>query len=76
MKNKFNMRLQELTIEDGMDIYEMLQRIKPEENAFHNEVNGMTYEEFKQWLQKQAAWATGDQLPAGYVQQWTYWLYD
>lgn len=70
------MELKQLSINDGMDIYEMLQRIGAEENAFHNDVNGMTFEEYKQWLVKQESWAKGDSLPEGYVRQWTYWLYD
>ena len=70
------MELRELSLEDGKDIYEMLQRISPDENRFKNEANGMTYEEFKQWLIKQNNWAKGENLPAGYVKQWTFWLYD
>lgn len=70
------MELRELSVDDGMDIYEMLQRIGAEENAFHNDVNGMTFDEYKQWLVKQASWANGDSLPQGYVKQWTFWLYD
>lgn len=69
-------RLIELTIENGQDIYDMLQRIGPSENAFRNDVNGMSYPEYQDWLSLQAAWARGEQLPDGYVKQWTYWLYD
>ena len=70
------MKLKELSIDDGKEIYEMLQRIDHSENAFNNEVNGMSFDEYKQWLVKQAAWAKGEMLPEGYVKQWTYWLYD
>lgn len=70
------MKLKELSLDDGYDVYEMLQRIGPSENAFHNDVHGMTYEEYQSWLQKMHAWARGEELPAGYVKQWTYWLYD
>lgn len=69
------MNLQELKTSDSMDIYEMLQRIGPSENEFHNDVNGMTYEEYKKWLKKQHSWSIGEELPTGYVKQWTYWLY-
>lgn len=54
----------------------MLQRIGPSENAFRNDVNGMTYEEYKIWLVLMKAWSKGERLPAGYVRQWTYWLVD
>ena len=70
------MILKELTTLDSTDVYEMLQRIGPAENEFHNDVNGMTFEEYKQWLKKQHSWSMGDELPAGYVKQWTYWLYE
>lgn len=70
------MILRELSVDDGEEIYAMLQRIAPDENKFNNEVNGMSFEEYKQWLVKQAAWAKGEMLPKGYVRQWTFWLYD
>ena len=70
------MKLIELSPNDGKNIYDMLQRIGADENAFNNEVNGMTYEEYKKWLLKQNAWSRGELLPEGYVKQWTYWLYD
>lgn len=69
------MGLRELTTLDSTDVYEMLQRIGPAENAFHNDVNGMSFEEYKMWLKKQHAWSKGEELPMGYVKQWTYWLY-
>jgi len=69
-------KLVELSTENDRDIYEMLQRIGPSENAFRNDVNGMSFQEYKDWLKLQAAWAQGEQLPDGYVKQWTYWLYD
>lgn len=66
--------LQELTVNDGIDIFNMLQRIGSSENEFHNDVNGMNYDEFKSWLHLQHSWSLGKQLPNGYVKQWTYWL--
>ena len=66
--------LKELTINDGIDIYEMLQRIGSAENAFHNDVNGMSFDEYKKWLSLMHAWSIGERLPNGYVKQWTYWL--
>jgi|LSQX01.3.fsa_nt_gb predicted acetyltransferase len=66
--------LVELDGKEGKEIYEMLQRIGPDENAFNNEVNGMSYEQFKSWLSLQMKWARGEDLPDGYVKQWTYWL--
>ena len=68
------MYLRELSIDDGIEIYEMLQRIGPSENAFNNAVNGMSFQEYKEWLKIQYAWSLGNCLPDGYVKQWTYWL--
>ena len=70
------MELKELSVRDGVEIYEMLQQIGPDKNAFRNEVHGMSYPQYQQWLEKQSAWAEGEQLPEGYVRQWTFWLYD
>lgn len=68
--------LHPLSVEDSTDVYDMLQKIGKEENEFHNEVNGMSFEEFKEWLKVQDGWAKGTDLPPGYVRQWTFWLYD
>lgn len=66
--------LKRLSPNDGIKVYKMLQRIGPSENAFNNEVNGMTYEDFQQWLFERDAWSKGERLPKGYVKQWIYWL--
>ena len=67
--------LQELSNNDGIDVYNMLQRIGPSENAFHNDVYGMPFEDYKEWLVLQHSWSVGEKLPDGYVKQWTYWLF-
>lgn len=68
-------KLKELQCSDGQDIYDMLQTIGAEENAFHNEAYGLSFEEYKSWLIKQSEWSQGIGLPDGYVKQWIYWLY-
>ena len=70
------MYLKQLSINDGEDVYNMLQRIGPRENAFKNEVSGMTYDEYKKWLVLMDDWSKGEHLPKGYVKQWTFWLCD
>lgn len=70
------MELRLLSTENGKDVFDMLQRIGSNENKFKNEVCGMTYEEYKCWLLLQSQWANGENLPQGYVKQWTYWLYN
>lgn len=66
--------LRQLSISDGKEIFDMLQRIGPSENAFNNEVNGMSYVQYQEWLKKMDAWSRGERLPDGYVKQWSYWL--
>ena len=70
------MKLHQLSVEDGIDVYNMLQRIERDANAFNNEVNGMSFEDYKSWLIRQDCWSRGEELPEGYVTQWVYWLYD
>lgn len=69
-----NYELCQLSVSDGRDIYDMLQRIERHENDFNNEAKGMTYEQFKSWLCEREAWSRGELLPSGYVKQWIYWL--
>lgn len=70
-----NHTLKELKTTDGVDIFNMLQKIKAEENLFHNEVYGMSFDQYKEWLITQSNWALGLDLPKGYVRQWIYWLF-
>lgn len=66
--------LKELSPDDSVSVYNMLQRIGENEYGFHNDVHGMTLPEFREWLVLQQHWAQNQSLPVGYVQQWTYWL--
>ena len=67
--------LKRLSLGDDINIYEMLQEIAYDDNGFHNKVNGMTYEEFKEWLKKEYAVYNGE-LESWMVPQTSYWLYD
>ena len=66
--------LRQLTSSDGIDVYNMLQHIEEEENAFKNPVKGMSFDAYKKWLIQQDAWSRGEDLPLGYVAQTCYWL--
>lgn len=68
--------LRVLSDNDGEDIFQMLQTIGEDENAFTNPVKGMSYEAFKEWLVQQNHWSKGEDLPQGYVGQTIFWLYD
>ena len=68
--------LKKLSVDDGSDIYNLLQDIPIEENGYHNGANGLTYEEFKEWLirkdqnDKQVGLVDGWRVP-----ETTYYLY-
>lgn len=68
--------LVQLSTDDGVDIYEMLQRIKSNENEFKNSAYGLSYGEYRNWLIEQDNWSKGLNLPSGYVGQTVFWLYD
>lgn len=71
-----NLLLKQLSPCDGVDCFLMLQHIEKEENAFTNPVNGMSFDEYKKWLEQQHNWSMGKDLPTGYVSQTIFWLYD
>lgn len=67
--------LRQLSVSDGSDVYDLLQHIGEEENAFKNPVKKMSYDEFKQWLIQQDDWSKNESLPDGYVGQTCFWLF-
>ena len=69
-------RLQKLSTNDGMDVFEMLKGIGSVEKSFTNPTYKMSYTEFQDWLLQQVLWDQGVMLPEGYVAQSIYWLYD
>ena len=44
------LELKKLSLDDGLDIYHMLQEIPKEENGLRNEAKGLTFDEYKKWL--------------------------
>lgn len=72
-----SIEIKKLSLDDGKDIYQMLQSIPKNENGFINSANGKRYEEYKEWLAK----AMGNSLQEGVIDGWkvpetTYWLYE
>lgn len=74
-KDMSQIELKELQCSDDHDVYNMLQTIGPEENEFHNDAYGLSFEEYKGWLKKQYEWSRGIGLPDGYVKQWIFWMF-
>ena len=69
-----NCSLQQISLDDGLDGYEMLQRIGQMENDFSNPVHGKSFKEYQEWLAQQDAWSRQENLPNGYVGQTCFWL--
>jgi len=67
--------LKKLSPDDGTDVYNLLQAIPKDENGFQNGGNGLSYEEFKQWLTENDNIANGIGLEDWMVPQNIYWLY-
>lgn len=68
--------LQQLSPDDGQGIYAMLQEIARDDNGFHNDVYGMTYGEFENWLKQTYEFDSGVNMPDWMVPQSSYWLFD
>ena len=67
--------LRELSLEDGKEIYDLLQEIGPEENGFMNGAYGVEFENFTSYLVDNVKMGKGIELPPGKVPQITYWLF-
>lgn len=69
--------LRQLSPNDGLDIYEMLQEIPKDDNGFGNDFNGLDYEtEFKHMLIVRDKESRGEDLQEDRVPQTWYWMYD
>ena len=66
--------LQPLSLSDGEAVYEMLQGIGKNENGFHNQVKGISYDGFRAWIKQEYAYDHGIGMPDWMVPQTTYWL--
>ncbi|MCH5342211.1 MAG: GNAT family N-acetyltransferase [Acetatifactor sp.] len=69
-----SIEIRRLSIVDGRDVYEMLQKIPPNENGFVNSANGKNFEEFQQWLHSADDNSKQESIIDGWkVPQTTYW---
>ena len=68
--------LRKLSVNDGRDVYEMLQAIPTDENGLINNANGLTYEEYREWLAKKQKESQREGVEDGWkVPSTMYWLY-
>lgn len=66
--------LKKLSVNDGEDIFEMLQEIPKDENGLINGVNGMDFDSYKSWLTSNDNYSKGIGLKENMVPQSIYWL--
>ena len=70
------LELRRLSVDDGPEIFRMLQEIPKEENGFGNNAHGMTYGEYKEWLSAKHQESLREGITDGWkVPTTTYWLY-
>jgi predicted acetyltransferase len=68
--------LRELSIDDGVDVFEMIKEVGPGESGFGNAGYDMEYADFPEYLQKQIDLARGIGLDlTRCVPQTRYWLF-
>lgn len=67
--------LRQLSVALGRDEYDMLQAIDSTEYGFTNEVKGMSFLEYRQWLERENDYAQSKNLPPNWIPQTTYFLY-
>ena len=68
--------LRRLSVDDGMDVYVMLQEIPKAANGLMNNANGLSFEEYKVWLKRKYADSEQIGLKDGWkVPSTTYWLW-
>lgn len=71
-----NYKLKKLSVDDGMDVYDLLQQIPQTENGFINNMYQTTFEEFKNRLLQCSLEAEQLDIVDGWkVPQTTYWLF-
>lgn len=74
--DKASIYLKKLSSDDGREIYELLQTMPRDENGLQNKANGMSYQEFKNWLLAKEKEANQKEIIDGWkVPSTTYWLY-
>lgn len=67
--------LRELSLDDGMDVFEMLQEVGPGENGFRNSGHDLDYGDFLEYLKNEVDMSEGKGIDlVRYVPQTRYWL--
>lgn len=69
------MEFKQLSVQNGIAEYQMLQDIGSHENGFPNEVYGISFNDYKKWLIEQDDYSRSQNLPENFIPQTTYFLY-
>lgn len=70
------LELKKVSSDDGQDVYAMLQEIPRDENGLLNHANGLSFDEYKLWLDKQVRLSAQEGIVDGWkVPSVLYWLY-
>lgn len=69
-----DIELRQLSLNDGMNIFEMIKEIGPGENGFGNGGYEMDYSEFPRYLERKIEISKGIKLESSHVPQTIYWL--
>ena len=67
--------LKQLSVDMAEKEYDMLQDILDIENGFTNPAYGLSYGDYKKWLQQEDDYSRGENLPYNWVPCTTYFLY-
>lgn len=69
-------KLKKLSVDDGNDIFEMLQQIPKDENGFINNIYGLTFDDYKKWLIESDLNSQKTEIEDGWkVPQSVFWLF-
>lgn len=72
-----SLSIRKARVDDGRDIYDMLQEMPANENGFVNSVSGRTYEAYQAWLHGAVSSSEMTAIVDGWkVPQTTFWLYE
>lgn len=71
----YDIELKQLSVDNGIAEYDMLQEIDANEYGFKNEANGLSHDEYKAWLIKEENYSKAQELPENWIPQTTYFLY-
>ena len=72
-----SLHIKKLNLDDGMEIYEMLQELPADENGFINPAAGKSFDEYKEWLVRAAQCSEQAEIIDGWkVPETIFWFFE